>query len=112
MTREEAIKIINCYDIGFYDLSGEKIPADKLVEAFDMAIEALRIEPTNKSGELFLTLNKAVEVAVNQFNVDPVIARQEFEQKCYIPCSDYEKGFYDGLARSRDAIEETMNERR
>lgn len=41
MTREEAIKIIDCYDIGFYDLSGEKIPADKLAEAFDMAIEAL-----------------------------------------------------------------------
>ena len=41
MTKEEAIKIINCYDLGFYDLSGEKIPADKLAEAFDMAIEAL-----------------------------------------------------------------------
>lgn len=41
MTKEEAIKIINCYDIGFYDLSGKKIPADKLVDAFDMAIEAL-----------------------------------------------------------------------
>jgi hypothetical protein len=41
MTREEAIKIIDCYDIGFYDLSGVKIPADKLAEAFDMAIEAL-----------------------------------------------------------------------
>lgn len=42
MTREEAIKIINCYDIGFYDLSGAKIPADKLADAFDMAIEALQ----------------------------------------------------------------------
>ena len=41
MTKEEAIKIINCYDIGFYDLSGEKIPADKLAEALNMAIEAL-----------------------------------------------------------------------
>lgn len=41
MTREEAIKIINCYDIDFYDLSGEKIPADKLADACDMAIEAL-----------------------------------------------------------------------
>ena len=65
---------------------------------------------TYKSGELFLTLNKAVEVAVNQFGVDPVIARQEFEQKCYIPCSDYEKGFYDGLAKGRDTIEEAMSE--
>lgn len=44
MTREEAIKIIDCYDIGFYDLSGEKIPADKLADAFDMAIEALQTE--------------------------------------------------------------------
>ena len=41
MTKEEAIKIIDCYDIGFYDLSGAKIPADKLAGAFDMAIEAL-----------------------------------------------------------------------
>lgn len=41
MTREEATKIIGCYDINFYDLSGEKIPANKLGEAFDMAIEAL-----------------------------------------------------------------------
>lgn len=44
MTREEAIKIIDCYDIGFYDLSGAKIPADKLADAFDMAIEALSYE--------------------------------------------------------------------
>lgn len=44
MTREEAIKIINCYDIGFYDLSGAKIPADKLADAFDMAIEALETQ--------------------------------------------------------------------
>ena len=51
MTREEAIKIINCYDIGFYDLSGEKIPADKLAEAFDMAIEALQQEPVRKEGD-------------------------------------------------------------
>lgn len=46
MTREEAIKIIDCYDIGFYDLSGEKIPAGKLAEAFDMAIEALSANAT------------------------------------------------------------------
>ena len=44
MTKDEAIKIIDCYDIGFYDLSGEKIPADKLAEAFDMAIEALQTD--------------------------------------------------------------------
>lgn len=48
MTKEEAIKIINCYDIGFYDLSGEKIPADKLAEAFDMATEALERTDTHE----------------------------------------------------------------
>lgn len=48
MTREEAIKIIDCYDIGFYDLSGEKIPADKLADAFDMAIEALQTPPISQ----------------------------------------------------------------
>lgn len=48
MTKEEAIKIIDCYDLGFYDLSGEKIPADKLAEAFDMAIEALKERPKGK----------------------------------------------------------------
>ena len=52
MTREEAIKIIDCYDIGFYDLSGEKIPADKLADAFDMAIEALSADATKKKAEL------------------------------------------------------------
>lgn len=50
MTREEAIKIIYCYDIGFYDLSGEKIPADKLAEALDMAIEALHREEAEEKG--------------------------------------------------------------
>lgn len=48
MTKEEAIKIINCYDIGFYDLSGEKIPADKLVEAFGMAVDALSAEAVQR----------------------------------------------------------------
>lgn len=48
MTKEEAIKIIDCYDIGFYDLSGEKIPADKLADAFDMAIEALQTPPISQ----------------------------------------------------------------
>lgn len=51
MTREEAIKIIDCYDIGFYDLSGEKIPAYKLADAFDMAIEALLAQPQPRTGK-------------------------------------------------------------
>lgn len=62
MTREEAIKIINCYDIGFYDLSGEKIPADKLVEAFDMAIEALKQEPVVRCKDCISKPNNTCEV--------------------------------------------------
>lgn len=103
MNKEEAIDCLNGTKIY---LQGEHIDT----EAIDMAIEALQAEPTNKSGELFITLNKAVEVAVNQFDIDRVLARQEFEQKCYVPCSDYEKGFYDGLAKCRDIIEDAMNE--
>ena len=63
---------------------------------------------TYKSSELFLTLNAAVKVAVNQFDINPIIARQEFEQKCYVPCSDYEMGYYDGLAKARDSIINVM----
>ena len=61
MTKEEAIKIINCYDIGFYDLSGEKIPADKLVEAFDMAIEAL----SQESSEDVISRQAAIDALEN-----------------------------------------------
>ena len=64
MTREEAIKIIDCYDIGFYDLSGEKIPADKLADAFDMAIEALHREEAEEKGYCHRILPSNVEVVV------------------------------------------------
>lgn len=50
MTRDEAIKIIDCYDLGFYDLSGAKIPADKLADAFDMAIESLSADEEKENG--------------------------------------------------------------
>ena len=60
MTREEAIKIIDCYDINFYDLSGEKIPAYKLAEAFDMAIEALSAPQTD-----LISRADAIELAVD-----------------------------------------------
>lgn len=41
VTREEAITILSYYDMGFYDINGFPIPAHKLAEACDMAIEAL-----------------------------------------------------------------------
>lgn len=56
MTREEAVKIINCYDLSFYDLSGEKILADKLAEAFHMATEALKAD--RPRGEWTLKMNE------------------------------------------------------
>lgn len=63
MTREEAIKIIDCYDIGFYDLSGEKIPADKLADAFDLAIEALQF--ADKSPRT-VKLTEAIEITLDE----------------------------------------------
>ena len=44
MTREEAITILSYYDMGFYDINGFPVPAHKLAEACDMAIEALSAE--------------------------------------------------------------------
>ena len=41
MTREEAIKILNNYDLNFCDIDGNPIPPQDLAEACDMAIEAL-----------------------------------------------------------------------
>lgn len=46
MTREEAIKILNKYDLNFCDIDGNPIPPQDLAEAFDMAIEALESEPS------------------------------------------------------------------
>lgn len=44
MTREEAIKILNKYDLNFCDIDGNPIPPQDLAEACDMAIEALEQE--------------------------------------------------------------------
>ena len=45
MTRQEAIKILNKYDLNFCDIDGNPIPPHDLAEACDMAIEALAQEP-------------------------------------------------------------------
>lgn len=52
--------------------------------------------------KLFLSLDDAVLVATKEFDIDSLLARQEFEQKCYVPDNQYVIGYYDGL---RDAIE-------
>ena len=54
--------------------------------------------------KMFLSLDDAVHVAVKQFDVDATIARQEFEQKCYVTDDQYTIGFYDGLDRASAAI--------
>lgn len=44
MTREEAIEILNTYDVNFHNEDGKKIRADKICAAFDMAVKALERE--------------------------------------------------------------------
>lgn len=41
MTNEEAIKILNTYDVNFHNEEGHKIRADKICEACDMGVKAL-----------------------------------------------------------------------
>ena len=52
--------------------------------------------------KLFLSLDDAVLVATRGFNIDPQLARQEFEQKC----NQYVIGYYDGLNDAIKAIED------
>ena len=55
---------------------------------------------------LFLSLEDAVRVAEIQFDIEPELARVEFEQKCYIPNDQYKIGYQDGLADAIKAIED------
>ena len=45
MTKQEAIKILNKYDLNFCDINGNPIPPQDLAEALNMAIEALQQKP-------------------------------------------------------------------
>lgn len=56
--------------------------------------------------KLFLSLDDAVKVAVREFDADPTLASQEFEQKCYIADSQYEIGYNDGLNDAIKAIKQ------
>jgi hypothetical protein len=61
--------------------------------------------------KLFLSLDDAVSVAVREFGLDAEdaeIARQEFEQKCYISDDQYSIGYNDGLDDAIKAIKETI----
>lgn len=58
----------------------------------------------------FLSLEDAVLIAQREFDIDPEIARIEFEQKCYITDNQYTIGHYDGLADAIEAITERTKE--
>lgn len=58
--------------------------------------------------KLFLSLDDAVRVAVREFGLDAEIARQEFEQKCYISDDQYSIGYNDGLDDAIKAIKQKM----
>ena len=45
MIREQAIKILNKYDLNFCDINGNPIPTQDLAEAVYMAVQALEQEP-------------------------------------------------------------------
>lgn len=56
--------------------------------------------------KLFLSLDDAVLVATREFDIDPQLARNEFEQKCYITDNQYVIGYHDGLRDAIKAIED------
>ena len=58
--------------------------------------------------KLFLSLDDAVKVAVRQFDIDSTLARQEFEQKCYISDDQYGIGYYDGVVKSMAKVAEEL----
>lgn len=55
--------------------------------------------------KLFLSLDDAVKIAVREFDIDATLARQEFEQKCYVTDNQYVIGYHDGLRDAIKAIE-------
>lgn len=56
--------------------------------------------------KLFLSLDDAVLVATREFDIDSQLARQEFEQKCYITNNQYVIGYHDGLSDAIEAIKD------
>ena len=54
--------------------------------------------------KLFLSLDDAVKIAVQEFDADEVLARHAFEQKCYITDNQYVIGYHDGLYDAIEAI--------
>lgn len=57
------------------------------------------------ASQLFLTLEDAVKVARRYTDMDAVILRQEFEQKCFISNDQYSIGYRAALDRIEKYIE-------
>ena len=70
----------------------------------------MRTKARNDMTKQFLSLEDAVLIAQREFDIDPEIARIEFEQKCYITDNQYTIGHYDGLADAIEAITERTKE--
>lgn len=62
--------------------------------------------------KLFLSLDDAVLVATKEFGIDPELARQEFEQECYITDDQYVIGYYEGLDDAIEAIKAKVESER
>ena len=58
--------------------------------------------------EMFLPLDEAVKIAVREYGVEPEIARQDFEQKCFIRDTQYDIGYRDALCDTADMIKEIL----
>ena len=61
MTKQEAIKILNNYDLNFCDIDGNPIPPQDFAEAKQMAIEALEQEPTAEYSSDVISRQAAIE---------------------------------------------------
>lgn len=57
------------------------------------------------ASQLFLTLEDAVRVARRYSDMDAVILRQEFEQKCFISNDQYSIGYQAALDRIEKYID-------
>lgn len=58
--------------------------------------------------KLFLSLDDAVLVATKRFGIDPLLAEQNFEQKCYVTDDQYMIGYDDGLNDAIKAIKDKI----
>ena len=58
--------------------------------------------------KLFLSLDDAVLVATKRFGIDPLLAEQNFEQKCYVTDDQYAIGYDDGLNDAIKTIKDKM----